>query len=138
LTVDVRVLALINLVVQSLLMVVLSVATYNSLVKYDYKKHCAILRFAVTVQLLTIALVMLPSLLGYLTNEHKGAFFNTEILFHHTLGLIVVGVWIYANLVLLKRVKERIRLQVVMRLAFASWIVTYLGGVYLYLTIYGF
>jgi hypothetical protein len=137
LNIDVKVLAQGNLAVQTLLMGVLSVAAYNSLIKRDFKKHCAILRIAVPVQILAITLVMLPSLLGYLINERKGVLFDSEILLHHTLGLVVIAVWIYANLVLLKKIKSRIPLKKVMRLGLVSWIITYSAGVYLYLKIYG-
>ena len=137
-TIDIKVLALANLIVQSLLMAVLALAAYNSIIKGNFTKHCAILRIAVPVQLLAVALIMSPSMLGYLSNEHKGTLFNAEILIHHTLGEIVIVVWLYANLVLLKVIKPWIKLVSVMRLAFASWITAYLIGVYLYVTIYGF
>ena len=131
-----KVLASINLGVQCLLIIVLGFSAYNSIKKKDLITHCRILRIAVPVQILAIAAVMLPSLLGYLTHENKGPLFNAELLIHHTLGLVVIAAWIYANLVVLKKIKPFIPLRFVMRLALTSWILVFLLGVYFYFSIY--
>jgi uncharacterized membrane protein YozB (DUF420 family) len=133
----VKVLSDINLGVQCLLIIVLAIAAYFSIKKKDFKTHCRILRIAVPLQILSIAVIMLPSLIGYLGHEPKGTVFNTVLLVHHTLGLVVIAAWIYANLVLLKKIKPFIPLRFVMRLAFASWVFVFLMGVYLYFSIYG-
>ena len=133
----VKVLSDINLGVQCLLIIFLASASYFSIKKKDYLTHCRILRIAVPLQILSIFLIMLPSLLGYLRHEHKGSVFNIELLVHHTLGLVFIAAWIYANLVLLKKTKPFIPLRFVMRLAFATWIFVFVSGVYLYFSIYG-
>ncbi|MDO8577854.1 MAG: hypothetical protein Q7R50_01595 [Dehalococcoidales bacterium] len=133
----VKVLSSINLGAQCLLIIVLAIAAYFSIKKKDLKTHCRILRIAVPFQILTITVIMFPSLLGYLRHEHKGWAFNTELLVHHTLGIVVIAAWIYANLVLLKKIQPFIGLRFVMRMAFASWIFSFLLGVYVYSSIYG-
>ena len=135
-SIDVKVLALANLVIQLILVVVLSVAVYFSVKKRNFKKHCAILRLAVPLQILVTVTVMLPSLLGYIENEHKGLLFNTEILVHHSLGLVAIVVWIYINLVFLRVIKPWGRLKVAMRLALASWVAALLIGLHLYVSIW--
>jgi hypothetical protein len=132
----VKVLADINLGVQCVLLIALGVAAYFSIKKKDLKTHCRILRIAVPVQMLAVAAVMLPSLLGYLRHERRGAVFNTELLVHHVIGLLVIAAWVYANLVVLKKIKPFIPLRFVMRLALAAWILVFLMGVYQYFSIY--
>ena len=137
-TIDVKFLALANLTIQLILIGVLSVAAYYSIKKKNFKKHCRILRIAVPFQILAILSIMLPSLLGYIENEHKGLLFNAEILIHHSLGLVVIGVWIYVNLVLLRIIKPRIRLRVAMRTALTSWIAALIIGLHMFVLIWVF
>ena len=132
---DVETLAVVNLSVQVSLIIVVFIAAIMAR-KSDFKKHCTIMRVLLPLQIISIAGVMLPSLLGYLENEQPGIFFNIEVLIHHTLGLVVVALWVYVNLALRGVIKMWGRLVVAMRLAFALWVLTFLIGLHLYLVIW--
>ena len=67
---DIQTLALINLIVQLLLMVTVFVAAYLAKAKRQLIRHCTIMRVAIPVQIVSIAAVMLPSMLGYIESGH--------------------------------------------------------------------
>jgi putative membrane protein len=67
--------------------------------KRNLGKHCIVMRVSVLLQIIAIAVVMLPSMLGYIENVQRDIFFNIEMLVHHTLGLIVIAIWIFINLI---------------------------------------
>jgi hypothetical protein len=127
----VKTLALANLAVQILLVVMVSGAAYLAK-KKDLKRHCTFMRVLVPVQLIAIASVMLPSMLGYLTNPQA---FNTEMLIHHTLGLSVIALWLYINLSFGKAWMPR-NFALFMRSAFTLWILALLIGLHMYIQIY--
>ncbi len=133
---DVKTLAGANLTVQLLLIMTVFVAAYLAKRRRAFGKHCTIMRVAVPLQVIAIAGVMLPSMLGYIKNEQPGALFSIEMLIHHTLGVVVVALWVYINLVFVGVIKMRHRLVVAMRLAFASWVLTLLMGLHLYVLIW--
>lgn len=60
--------AMVNLLVQILLLTTISIAVYMAK-KLEHKKHCFIMRITLPVQVIAIALVMLPSMLGYIQSE---------------------------------------------------------------------
>ena len=132
---DIKTLVVVNLSVQVSLMIAVFIAAFMAR-KSDFKKHCTIMRVLLPLQIISIAGVMLPSMLGYLENEQPGTFFNIEVLIHHTLGLAVVALWVYVNLALRGVMKMWGRLVVAMRLAFALWALTFLIGLHLYLVIW--
>src|SRR3990170_2354385 len=92
--IDVKTLALANLAVQILLVIMVSRAAYLAK-KRKLGRHCTFMRVLVPVQIIAIAAVMLPSMLGYIENPPP---FYTEMLIHHTLGLSVIALWLYINL----------------------------------------
>ena len=132
---DVETLAVVNLSVQVSLIIVVFIAAFMAR-KSDFKKHCTIMRVLLPLQIISIAGVMLPSMLGYIKNEQPGIFFNIEMLIHHAFGLAVVALWVYVNLALRGVMKMWGRLVVAMRLAFALWVLTFLIGLHLYLLIW--
>jgi hypothetical protein len=91
------------------------------------------MRIAVPVQLVSIASIMLPAMLGYIQRGNRTPLFNTAMLVHHALGLAVIALWIYINLVFQGIVKGPAKLAILMRLAFFLWIIVLLMGVYLYM-----
>ncbi|MBI2829863.1 MAG: hypothetical protein HYX81_01745 [Chloroflexi bacterium] len=127
-------LALGNLIFQILLIGLVSWAAFLAKRK-QLKTHCTLVRIAVILQLIVIAFVMTPSMVGYL-KPGTSTILLAEILTHHTLGLLVVGIWVYVNLVMLRVLKTKRRLITVMRIALLSWIAAILMGGHLYLTIY--
>ena len=132
---DVKTQAMINLTIQVLLIITVSGAAFLAK-KRDLGKHCAVLRVAVPLQIIAIAVVMLPSMLGYIENVQRNTFFNIEMYVHHTLGLIVIAIWIYINLVFAGVMRVRGRLATAMRLALVAWILALVIGIYMYLLIW--
>ncbi|HEX7574849.1 MAG TPA: hypothetical protein VF360_00595 [Candidatus Methanoperedens sp.] len=132
---DVKTQAMVNLTIQVLLIMTVSGAVFLAR-KRNLGKHCVIMRAAIPLQIIAVAVIMLPSMLGYIENEPKGIFFNIEMLVHHTLGLIVIVIWIYINLVFAGIMRIRGRLAVAMRLALASWILALIIGLHMYFLIW--
>lgn len=132
---DVRILAITNLTVQLLLIIIVSAAAYLAK-KRQLKKHCTIMMVAVPVQIVAIAGVMLPSMLGYVRYGQLGSSFNIEIWTHHVLGLAVIALWIYINLVFRGLIKIPGRLVIHMRLAFVLWLLVLFMGLHLYAVIW--
>ena len=132
---DVKTQAMVNLTIQVLLIMMVSGAVYLAK-KRNLGKHCIIMRVAVLLQIIAIAGVMLPSMLGYIEHGQRNILFNIEILVHHTLGLGVTMIWIYINLVFLGVMRIRGRLVTAMRLALASWILAIIIGIHMYLVIW--
>jgi hypothetical protein len=130
-----RIFAVINLVLQLLLLVFIVLAAYLAK-KGQLKHHCMILRIAVLIQIAAIAGVMLPSMLGYVRFGPVGSLFNMEIWIHHILGIAMIVLWIYINLVFLQVIKSRYRLVVPMRLAFVLWLLVIAMGLHLYVFIW--
>jgi putative membrane protein len=132
---DVRLLAFINLAVQLLLIITISIAAYLAK-KKQLKTHCTIMRVAVPIQITAILGVMLPSMLGYIENEQPDTLLNIEILAHHGLGIVVVLLWIYVNLVYMGVMKMWGRPVMAMRLALVLWVLTFVMGLHLYALIW--
>ncbi|MFQ5924952.1 MAG: hypothetical protein ACE5IE_03045 [Dehalococcoidia bacterium] len=133
---EMKTLAVANLTVQLLLIMTVFAAAYLAKRRRAFGKHCTIMRVAVPLQIIVIAGVMLPSMLGYIKNEQAGALFSIEMLIHHSLGLVVVALWVYINLVFVGVIKMRGRPVVAMRVAFASWVLTLFLGLHLYVLIW--
>jgi len=133
-TINVKTIALANLSIQILLFILACAAAYLAK-KSDFGRHCTFMKVLVSIQIITIAIVMLPSMLGYLGNENPGKFFNIEMLVHHTLGLAVVALWIYINLSFGKAWMPR-NLRAVMRSAFTLWVLSLLFGLHMYIRIW--
>ena len=130
-----KTLAMVNLLVQVLLIMTVLVAAYFAKRKRQFIRHCRIIRVAVVLQLLAIFLIMLPSLSGYL--ENPGPTFRTEMLVHHGLGLLLVLLWVYINLAVMGRVRVvGGRLPIFMRTALSVWTLAFLLGLHLYFQIY--
>ncbi|MFC1941839.1 hypothetical protein ACFLWU_01315 [Chloroflexota bacterium] len=132
---DVKILVIINLAVQIVLIITVCVAAFLAK-KRQLKNHCTIMMVAVPVQILAIAGVMLPSMLGYVRYGQPGSSLNIEIWIHHILGLAVIALWIYMNLVFRGVFKRRVRLIIPMRLAFVLWLLVLVTGLHLYLLIW--
>lgn len=132
--IDIKTVATANLAIQILLFVFASGAVYLARNR-EPGRHCTLMRVLVPVQIIAIALVMLPSMLAYLKNDSPVPFFNIEMLLHHTLGLALVVLWIYINLVFGKSWMPP-NFRAVMRSAFVLWIFSLLFGVHMYIRIW--
>jgi len=95
-------------------------------------KHCRVMRFAIFGQILSIAVVMLPQLIGLVdvlpVDTGNGLFMWV----HHTSGLLVIGLWIFVNLAVTGKIKVKGRLLGVMRLALVAWAAALVMGIYMY------
>ena len=132
---NIKTLATINLLVQALLLITVLVAAYQARIRHRLIQHCRIIRVAMVIQLLTVFLMMLPSLLSYLKSPVE-ALFQTEMLIHLGLGVLLVLLWVYINLAVVGRVRVVGRLAWYMRTALLAWGLAFLLGLHLYLRIY--
>lgn len=130
---NVKTLAAINLVIQFVLMIVLFFAAFRAK-KGDVNKHCNYIKIAVLLQLAAIFIFMLPSFPGYKVSN--ASMFDLVIIFHHVLGLVLIGLWIYVNLVYSKYIRWPGNFRYIMRIAFALWIVAFFIGAYIFIRIY--
>ncbi len=128
-------LALINTVLQIVLIVVALVAFLLAR-RRKFNRHCLIMRVAVAAQVVLVAALMAPSLSSYLSHWGGWSWFTAEIIVHHTLGVIVVLLFIYFNLALTGVVRSPRRLRPYMRSALVLWLVSLAMGLHLYVYIW--
>ncbi|MGB5099966.1 MAG: hypothetical protein WBN94_05150 [Methanothrix sp.] len=104
--------------------------------KKNFQRHCLVLRLAVTAQILAILMLMSPAMVRVLEPGRPNVLFQIEVLVHHGLGLAVVLLWIYINLVYLGRLKSRIAPKMIMQAAAGLWVASLILGFYIYLKLY--
>jgi uncharacterized membrane protein YozB (DUF420 family) len=132
---DVKTIAEINLGVQLLLTLALIGAVYLAKNK-KFGSHCKVMRITVPVQILAILAIMLPSMNGYLVHGTPGPLFRAEMLAHHSIGLAIIVLWVYINLIFLGYVKPRFKIRTAMRLALAFWVLSLVMGFHMFVSIY--
>ena len=133
--IDVKTIAEINLGVQLLLTLTLIGAVYLAKNK-KFGSHCKVMRTAVPVQIIAILAVMLPSMDGYLVHGTPSPFFRAEMLVHHSIGLAIVVLWVYINLIFLGYLRPRFKIRTTMRLALAFWALSLFMGFHMFVSIY--
>ena len=101
-----------------------------------FRKHFALMRVAVPVEILAVLGLILPSMSGFLEKERYGLVFTAELLVHHGLGLLVIILWVYINLVSMGVIGTRRGFRMAMRYAFALWLLTFAIGMHLYYSIW--
>jgi hypothetical protein len=136
LPVDPKTFADINLALQIVLFAAVLTAVYLARRKKRFLRHCRIMRVIVPLQVLDIVFVMLPSLTNHLENSTKGFSFDAELVAHHSLGLAVVALWVYVNLVSAGKLKSPGSLATPMRAALLLWTVTIAAGVHQYFVLW--
>ncbi len=94
------------------------------------------MRVAVPLLIISAVVVMLPSMLGYSGDGVTLTWFIAEMYIHHTLGLAVIGLWVFANLAQTGRIRLQSRLLPHMRAAAIIWVITFIMGVHIYLVIW--
>ncbi len=124
-----------NLILQLILAAALGFDVFLAK-KKNYQKHCFVLRLAVTVQIMIILVLMSPAMGPILAPGRPNGLFQVEVLLHHGLGLAVVLLWIYINLVYLGRLKARLALRWVMQAAAGLWVASLILGFHIYLKLY--
>jgi len=131
---NIKTLATINLVLQVLILGTVLVAAYQAKIRRKLIIHCRFVRVAMVVQIITVVFIMLPWMLGYL--KAPGTTLRTEMLVHHSLGILLILLWGYINLAVAGRVRVLGKLAMYMRAALFIWGLVFLLGLYLYLRIY--
>jgi hypothetical protein len=124
-----------NLILQLILAAALGFAVFLAK-KKNYQKHCFVLRLAVTAQIMIVLALMSPAMAPILVPRRPNGLFQAEVLLHHGLGLAVVLLWIYINLVCLGRLKVWLALRWAMQAAAGLWVVSLILGFHIYLKLY--
>jgi putative membrane protein len=124
-----------NIVLQLILAATLCAAVFLAK-KKRFQRHCLVLRLAVVAQILAILALMSPVMGTILEPGRPNGLFQVEVLLHHGLGLVVVLLWIYINLVYLGRLKARLATKRAMQAAAGLWVVSFILGFHIYLKLY--
>jgi len=124
-----------NLALQLILAAALGTAVFLAK-KKRFQRHCLVLRLAVAAQILAILALMSPVIATILEPGRPNGLFQAEVLLHHGLGLVVVLLWIYINLVYLGRLKARLAPKLAMQAAAGLWVVSFILGFHIYLKLY--
>ena len=93
------------------------------------------MRIIVGALLATTAAVMLPTLVNF-TRYPSFSWFFIESWIHHVLGLIVLVIFIYVNLVSLRLIKVKHRLLGSMWIATSAWLLSFAMGVHIYVVMW--
>jgi hypothetical protein len=128
-------LALTNIILQVVL-IAAALTAFLFARRRRFNRHCLIMRISIGVQIILVAALMAPSLSAYLSHWGGWSWFTVEIIVHHTLGVVVVLMFIYFNLALTGVVRSPGRLRPYMRSALVLWLVTLAMGLHLYVYIW--
>jgi len=124
-----------NLILQLILAAALALAVFLAK-KKSFQRHCLVLRLAVMAQILAILALMSPAMVQILEPGRPNGIFQAEVLVHHGLGLAVVLLWIYVNLVYLGRLQARLAPRRAMQAAAGLWVASFILGFHIYLKLY--
>jgi putative membrane protein len=124
-----------NLALQLILAATLCAAVFLAK-KKRFQRHCLVLRLAVAAQIFAILALMSPVMGTIVEPGRPNGLFQAEVLLHHGLGLVVVLLWIYINLVYLGRLKARLAPKLAMQAAAGLWVVSFILGFHIYLKLY--
>ena len=128
---DPHTLATIGLAIQAVLMLIVFAAAFLAKMRKKFKLHCTIINIVVLVQLAAVSLLMIPSMIRHVGNGQRGPLYGTEWV-HHSLGIVVILLWVLINLQSRRIVRIRIRRTTLMRTALALWVVVLVLGALLY------
>ena len=87
------------------------------------------MRLAVLAQIAAILALMSPAMGPILEPGRPNDLFRAEVLVHHGLGLAVVLLWAYINLVFLGRIKARLPPRRAMQAAAGFWAASLIYGI---------
>ena len=124
-----------NLILQLILAAALALAVFLAK-KKSFQRHCLVLRLAVMAQILAILALMSPAMVQILEPGRPNGIFQAEVLLHHAMGLAVVLLWIYVNLVYLGRLQARLAPRRAMQAAAGLWVASFILGFHIYLKLY--
>ncbi len=126
--------ASLNLLLQFLSVIILIIALLQ-VSKDPSGKHCRFVGIAVLLQLVSILFFMFPSM-SALTDLGLSSSLQTQMYLHHFAGLLVVIFYIYIKLAIDGRVKMIFNPFNLMKITLALWIIVFIGGIGLYLSIW--
>ena len=118
-----------------ILQLALSIALVYALLlarRIEFKRHCLALRLSFAAQILAILLLMSPAMGIVLEPGRPPGFLVAEILLHHALGLAVIPLFIYINLVYERRLSPRFSMRSAMQAAAGMWVASLLMGFHIY------
>jgi hypothetical protein len=125
-----------NLVIQGLLFLAVIYAAYLAR-KKQMGRHCLVMRITGGVLVATTLALMLPLMLDYTGNGIPNSFTGYEIIIHHSIGVLVILIWIFVNLAQAGVIKWPWRMLAPMRIASVLWVLTVAMGTHLYFVIWG-
>ena len=129
---DARALTFGTLIVQFIIFGLVAYSSYLSIIRKNLRRHCLQMRVAVALLIINMLAVMLPSLVSFVANERPETWFYLEQIVHHTIGLAVIGLFVFINLAFSGVIKLKHRLQIYMRLAAGLWVLSFFIGVHIY------
>ena len=132
---DIRTFALLHLIVQFLIILTVFLGVYLFR-KKRIRNHCKIMPVALLVQVVTVIVVMLPSMSRYVEGVIPNLLFNIELWVHHLIGLVVILLGGYIYLGFRKKIKFPVNRTKLMILTFWLWVLTFLIGLHLYLVLW--
>ncbi|MBP1908864.1 hypothetical protein [Methanolobus bombayensis] len=124
----------VDLFLQIIVIILLAFAVTQAS-KDPYGKHCKFIIIAVTVQLLSVIAFMLPSMYS-LSGFNMSSSFNSIMYLHHLSGLAVIIFTIYIKLSFSEKIPSVVDPLKMMKITLLLWILTFLGGFYLYLVLW--
>lgn len=134
---DTATLALPNLLFQSALLALVVVSGYLSRARKKHLRlHCTLIRVAGGGLILSAIVVMVPSFWNYQPGKAPLSWFTVEVMVHAALGLALLGLWVYVNLVMMRLLPRKGRLRNHMRVASGLWVGVFLIGVHIYARIW--
>ena len=98
----------------------------------EFRRHCLALRLAFAAQILAILLLMFPAMGVLLEPEGGINLLVAELLIHHGLGMAVMPLFVYINLVYLRSLTPRFSMRFAMQAAATMWITSLLMGFHIY------
>lgn len=125
----------INLALQLVLVAALGFAVFLAK-RRSFQRHCFVLRLAVVAQIVSVMAVMSPAMVGILEPGRPNGLFQAEVLLHHILGLAVIMLWVYINLVFLGILKARIAFRKAMQATAGIWVGSFILGLHIYLRLF--
>ena len=127
--------ALVNLIVQIVLTVGVIVAFYLAR-KHKLRWHCRVMRSVIAIEILSIIRAMTWPLVDFVREPPPLRLLTTEAIVHHSLGLLVIFLFIYVNLVFEGVINTGWGLKPIMRVAAVLWALTLILGIHLYVRIH--
>lgn len=124
-----------NLALQLILTAALAYALILAM-KGQSQRHCLATRLAFAAQILSILAMMSPAMESILEPGRPNGLFQAEVLAHHALGLAAVLLWVYINLVFLRRIRARLPAKQAMQAAAACWMASLALGFHIYWRMY--